>query len=460
MTVNAKPPQPPTKSPNPLLACLLLPVILCIAAGIVYFAMQVFGINSSSLPIIQTGGIASFLGSLLWLLVKTVVSTVLFGFGALVFARGIQWPVLNWLDTRMLPTDEKIAKRQQKMQKGSWWINLVNRLVPEERGEQQELPKPPGLYETKEGEVFLGMHFPDWWAITVWNTGKSSFGVMVMAAGFAFSVGFVGLLVNISFTVRLLPYIVLAMTAFVTVTYLYLANEWSRLNTMWLIFSDTLIYLKGKFSLLGLLLGWGSDVIQKETPVKPLADTDMAVNPHDIDPTIQVSWFYETYLEWLATVRGVTTVILRNYFQNAEDKFLSFSRVSDIRSQMGKAVMVSTGRKAFQMGLQSEAAKIAVGAGQTDWSYERGQEAARALIATRSGHLKKPARINLFSLKQMKLRGEIPADLTDSLESKPGTVVVVEAPVTPAGPSVDQDTSIDPSGRPTKFSGKRLPPAS
>lgn len=376
------------------------------------------GIDLSSFAIRVVALLGIYLLVLTLVLFGSVLSTLLIGLV-------LQRPVIRFLDVRMLPGV----------------------------GEENELKETTGMetYTTKPGEQFETIIQPSWWATHAKNTLPTinqSIGkgvkIAVILSSIGFSITLLLRILGISFPfihAILLSLLVVFPIILATTLPKYWREEWLRDNTLYILFTHTLINLQAGIAEIGILLGSGSvsDPKRQDTTLLEIGEIDSATNPRAFDKSYPNYKLFGTipihnwFLDILGGSEGLRTLFIRSHRLEAQDILLHIPHGNGFRRVMSSLIKKSRELTKKLERVEERAHDIMLGeAGDESWSIERGEEEAKEFKRTRTAGLVTPQTYNLYTLKYKKRRWDQNGNPINRREVEDETGQVRLAPHTPA----------------------------
>lgn len=297
-----------------------------------------------------------------------------------------------------------------------WIVRFLDRrLIPgiEEEGEPTELLGKE-VYETQPGERFEKLARPDWGVTHAGNTLPFA----IKASGIGAVIGtLLALIASI---------VALALKAFGTefpliwailLTFLiagalvyrgfipqYERVEWLRQNTLYILFTRTLVNIAAGESAPGIVTGRASDPKRLDTPLSEIRELEVATNPAKILSGFPTNRIWDWFLDFMGSVRGVRTFYIKSRFES-HDILLHVPHGGGFRKVMEHLAIESKELADDQQYIRSVARKLEHGEpGDSTWTRESGLSQSQEWTQSRTAHLGESKIINLFQLKYAKQR--------------------------------------------------------
>jgi hypothetical protein len=246
-------------------------------------------------------------------IIAPIVGLLIFSF----ITKSIENPVMRFLNGLWLPSDK-----------------------PMENVTEEDLGK--SWYKTQPGERHELTVVSNWWATTFLKLATP--GVVLMTVGMALGVVQFSIL-DSSLLIRALTSLGISVICLLLLEPSYLYVEWFRRNTLIIVFTYTIFYLKAyDGGIFGLLTGLVNDVQRRKTPIGLIREPEITTDPRRI--TFRGTDFHDlrnTFFDILGSQKprgmigrllwrlfkplatGVRTLFLPSFFKDASDTFLSIS---------------------------------------------------------------------------------------------------------------------------------------
>lgn len=357
---------------------LLIAVLVTAVAGV----LGLFALNSGMYPGFRADITAT---ELVVYLASQAVAVDLGSVVLVIILKRFQERLLAFLDSRWLPSTKPVEEDAEF--KRQWYRT--------ELGERHEMTK----VET-------------WWTGTFTKSLKPFFAsiaaaIVFSAAVYALTPVPLSISVIFVFTVTVFCQTVGTIPA-------YLNAEWLRRNTLVIVFTHNVFFLRAHSGgLIGLLTGKSEDVTRDVTPMAMVKEVKASTDPRRItNPDKEYKDLRNTFYDLLGSSKrrrfdpfkrlalGVRTVFLPSFFKGASNTFLSIEW-----GETFLGILETLGRRSKEMKeyiseVGREADHILIGnRDDSDWQLAAVQERSIDFKAQRTAHLAPSYPVNLWSLK-------------------------------------------------------------
>lgn len=365
---------------NPGGSLLIVFLVTAIAGALAFFALSGSGLAVNPVNTLW------WLPELVTFLLAQAAALILVGVVLVIALKRGQESLLAFLDRKWLPTTKPVEEDSEFSRQ---W------------------------YRTELGERHEMTRAETWWTGAFIKTLKPFFASMTVAI----------VLSAVVYALLPVPLIISIILVFV-VTFLclvlgtipaYLNAEWLRRNTLVIVFTHNVFYVRAHSGgLIGLLTGKSEDVTRDVTPMELVKEIKLATDPRRLtDPDTDHRDLKNTFFDLLGSskrrrfdpfrslARGVRTVFLPSFFKGASNTFLSIEQGETFVGVLDTLGRRSQEIKGYLREVNSAAAKLIIGDPKdANWSVEAARVSTEDFKVQRTAHFVQSYPVNLWSLRE------------------------------------------------------------